>query len=61
MGLGEYRRPVAVEVLAVAANQWNTIAETEHDVAYFCSCMVCGSICIVFACWDRWVAWRNVS
>ena len=53
MGLGECRSPVAVVVLAVAANRWNTIAETEHDVAELCAFMVYLSICIVFACWDR--------
>ena len=61
MGLGEQRSPVDVVVLAVATNRWNTIAETEHDVAEFYACMVYGSICMVFACWDRRVAWRNVS
>ena len=61
MGLGERGSPVAVEVLAVGENRWNSIAEIEHGVAEFCACMVYGSICIVFACWDRQVAWCDVS
>ena len=31
--LWEHRSLVAVVVLAVAANQWNTVTKTEHDVA----------------------------
>ena len=34
-GLGEHHSLAAVVVLAVAANRWNTVTETEHDVAEF--------------------------
>ena len=60
MGLGEPLSPVADVVLAVAANRWNTVAETEHDIAEFGACMVYGSICLVFVHWDRRVARNNV-
>ena len=56
MGLGELCSPVAVVVLAVAPNLWNTVAETEYDVAELCACMVYDSVCRMFACWDRRVA-----
>ena len=48
-------------MLAVAATQWNTVTEIEHDVAELDACRVYGSVCIVFACWDRRVALRKVD
>ena len=35
LGLGEHHSLVAVVVLAVVANRWNTVTKTEHDVAEF--------------------------
>ena len=43
MGLREHRKPVAVEALAAAADRWNTIAETQHNVAEIRAYVVCDS------------------